>query len=184
MPSDETDKAHLFEKTHSSQSLYKGRVINLRLDEVILPSGAIHTREVADHPGGAVVAPILPDGRLLFIEQFRYPLGHTLLEFPAGKLEPGEDPADTIRRELLEETGYEASHWDFLGAIHTAPGFCNEKLWLYRASGLTLANHHPKIEDENIDLLPLTLEEAMAKIRTRKLTDSKTMCLLALHQWM
>jgi ADP-ribose pyrophosphatase len=174
------------EKTLSSQRIHEGRVIQLRRDEVELPNGKRAYREVAEHPGGVVVLPLRDDGKILFVEQFRYPLGHTLLELPAGKLEPGEAPLISIQRELIEETGYEADHWEELSCIYTAPGFCNEKLWLFRAQGLRQIHetgtcaHNPEEQVEFLRLLALTPQEAFDKMRDRQIVDAKTICLLSL----
>lgn len=181
-----TTPPDFFEKTLSTQRIHEGRVIQLRRDEVELPNGRKAYREVAEHPGGVVVLPVLDDGRLIFVEQFRYPLGHTLLELPAGKLEPGEAPLESIRRELIEETGYEADHWEELSYIFTAPGFCNEKLWLFKAHGLRQVHeegtcaHNPEEQVEFLRCLTFTPEEAFQKVRERKIVDAKTICLLTL----
>lgn len=179
-------KLDLTETTIHSDRIWEGKVVNLKRDIVSLPNGKQGFREVVEHPGGVVVLPILPDGRILFVEQYRYALGEHLLELPAGKLEPGENPMAAIQRELMEETGYEAKAWEELSYIYTAPGFCSEKLWLYRATELVqLADAHkdPTIhldEDEFLRCIALTLDEARAKIRTREIVDAKTVSLLAL----
>lgn len=181
-----TSNIDFTEKTLSSHLIHDGRVIKVRRDEVELPNGKRAYREVADHPGGVVALPILPDGRIIFVEQFRYPLGHHLLELPAGKLEYGEDPLDAIRRELIEETGYEASEWEEMSFVYPCPGFCNEKLWLFRASGLRQLHAQgtcamdPEEQHEFVHCSTLTPQEAFAKIRQREIVDAKTICLLTL----
>lgn len=175
-----------FEKTLNSTPLHQGLVINVRRDEVELPNGRRAFREVAEHPGGVVVMPILDDGRIIFVEQFRYPLGHTLLELPAGKLEPGELPLESIKRELIEETGYEATEWEEVNYIYPAPGFCNEKLWLFKATGLVqiheegTCSHNPEEQVEFLNRVILTREEALEKLRNRHISDAKTICLLSM----
>jgi ADP-ribose pyrophosphatase len=174
------------EVTLSSELIHDGRVIRVRRDEVQLPNGLKAYREVADHPGGVVAMPILEDGRIIFVEQFRYPLGHHLLELPAGKLEYGEDPLEAIQRELVEETGYEATGWEEMSYIYPAPGFCNEKLWLYKATGLRQLHAqgtcamNPEEQHEFLHCITLTPQEALAKIRSREIVDAKTICLLSL----
>ncbi|MDX2084207.1 MAG: NUDIX hydrolase [Candidatus Melainabacteria bacterium] len=165
-----------------SERLYTGRVISLRVDEVRLAHGGTARREVVEHPGGVVAAPLLPDGRYVLVSQFRYPCGQTLLEFPAGKLERGEDPFAAIQRELVEETGYQAADWQELSVIYTAPGFCDEKLWLYRATNLSPANHHQPDADEQIQVVTLTPTELQQAIASRRIVDAKTLALWSLLQ--
>lgn len=180
----DTETHHFFEKTLSTELIFKGKVATVRRDMALDPGGREVVREVVEHPGGVVVCPVLDDGRILFVEQWRYPLQRTLLELPAGKLDwhdgVPEDPLKAIQRELLEETGYEAAHWEELTYIFTAPGFCNEKLWLYKATGLTDTQRRHPDEDEWLDVVLLTPEEAFEKIRTREIVDAKTVTLLLL----
>lgn len=173
------------EKTLSSKVIYEGKIAKLRVDTALHPSGAQVEREVVEHPGGVVVCPVLDDGRIVFVEQWRYPLGRTLLELPAGKLdwENGvpEDPFEAIKRELCEETGYEAMQWEPVTTIFTAPGFCNEKLWLYKATRLYNGNKtHQPSEHEWLNVILMTPEEAMAKVRHQEIVDAKTVALLCL----
>jgi ADP-ribose pyrophosphatase len=173
------------EKTLSSTVIFQGRVATLRVDKALHPSGAEVEREVVEHPGGVVVCPIMEDGRIVFVEQWRYPLRKTLLELPAGKLDwhdgIPENPGEAIKRELWEETGYESDHWEEVTHIYTAPGFCNEKLWLYKASHLKNGNKmHQPSEHEWLDVVRLTPQEAFEKIRRRDITDAKTITLLCL----
>ncbi|MBX2860919.1 MAG: NUDIX hydrolase [Vampirovibrio sp.] len=168
------------EKMLSTTRIHEGRVVNVRCDEVELINGNKGFREVVEHPGGVVVLPVLPDGRIVFVEQYRYALGHHLLELPAGKLEPGEDPAVAIARELTEETGYAADTWEELSCIYTAPGFCDEKLWLYKASGLKEVNTHQPDDDELLAVRVLTPDEVKDRIKRREIVDAKTICLVQL----
>ncbi len=164
----------------STNTLYHGAIIKVRKDEVQTVDGSVHGREVVEHPGGAAVLATLDTGRILLIRQFRYALGQYLYEFPAGKLDAGENPADSIRRELLEETGYEAKIWEEITYMYTTPGFCNEKIYLYRADGLVLSDQERSQEDENIELLEAAPEEIARMIRNREIIDAKTICLFGL----
>lgn len=173
----------LTEKTLESRVIYTGKVAKLRVDQALHPSGAVVEREVVEHPGGVTVCPILNDGRIIFVEQWRYPLGRTLLELPAGKLDwhdgVPEDPFDAIRRELWEETGYEADEWEFISTLYTAPGFCNEQLWLYKATHLKNKHKaHQPSEHEWLNVILLAPEEAFAKIHSQEIVDAKTVTLL------
>lgn len=180
----EADVSRFYEKTLESKIVFQGKVATVRVDQALHPNGTTVEREVVGHPGGVVVCPILDDGRIVFVEQWRYPLRQTLLELPAGKLDwhdgVPEDPALAIRRELAEETGYEAAHWEEITTIFTAPGFCDEKLWLYKATGLTPLDQHQPDDDEYLELIMLTPEEAFEKIRRREIQDAKTVALLCL----
>jgi ADP-ribose pyrophosphatase len=169
------------EITLSSQRLEEGVVVNFRRDQARNAFGQTVVREVVEHPGGVCVLPVLSDGRFVMVRQFRYPLGRFLLEFPAGKLDvPGEAPEDAIRRELLEETGYLAHTWESLGSLYTAPGFCNEKIYLYRATDL----HKPEtpvanVEDEAIECHLLEPQEILKRLQAHEIEDAKTLSLLS-----
>lgn len=182
------DASGLVEEQVSSEVAYEGRAIYVRRDLARLPDGKVYPRDVIVHPGGVVVLPVLPDGRILFVQQFRYALGQALLELPAGKLDSHahapaherEDPLKAAQRELAEETGYEAAHWQAHGYIYTAPGFCNERLWLFQATGLKIAEvvetHDP---EENIQLVPLTLDECWQAVDQNILVDAKSIALIS-----
>ena len=124
------------EKTISSEEIYKGKIVTLRRDYAELVTGQKKLREVVMHPGGVVVAAITEDDKIFLVKQYRYPTGQELIELPAGKLEYGEDPDDAIKRELEEECGYIAKNWKKYTSTYATPGFCDEKLHLYKASGL------------------------------------------------
>lgn len=177
--------SHFEEKTLDSRIIYQGKVATLKVDTALHPSGAHVQREVVEHPGGVTVCPILDDGRIVFVEQWRYPLRRTLLELPAGKLDwhegVPEDPLEAIKRELWEETGYEAKNWQQITTVFTAPGFCNEKLWLFKATDLFNGNKtHQPSEHEWLDVILLTPQEAIDKIRRQDIVDAKTVTLLCM----
>jgi len=115
--------SHLIESEITSESVFKGCLLNVRKDSVRLPDGKESVREYIVHPGAVVILAFLPNGNLLFERQFRYPLRRVFLELPAGKIDPGEAILDTARRELREETGYEASDWEYLGVMHPCIGY-------------------------------------------------------------
>jgi ADP-ribose pyrophosphatase len=153
-------------------------VFNLVVDEVEYPSGNHGVREVAEHPGGAVVVPLLDDGSVLLVNQFRYPVKKNLLELPAGKLAPGEDPKICAARELEEETGYTAGTLTKLTAIYTTPGFSNEQLHLYLATNLKKLPAGQRLEEGEMDLTvtAVPIEEVIQMIESRAIVDGKTIC--------
>ena len=164
---------NLSEKPLSADYKYRGRIINLRVDTAELPNGATATREVVEHPGGVCVAALTEDDCLLFVRQFRYPYQTVLLELPAGKLDPGEDPLEAGKRELREETGAKASRYESLGTLYPSPGYCGEIIHLYAASGLTFGETAPD-EDEFLEVEKIPLEEAARMVLEGEIPDAKT----------
>lgn len=164
---------NLTEKPLSGEYKYRGRIINLRVDKAELPNGAEATREVVEHPGGVCIAALTGDGCLLFVRQFRYPYQKVLLELPAGKLDPGEDPLEAGKRELREETGADASRYESLGELYPSPGYCGEIIHLYAASGLTFGEMSPD-EDEFLEVEKIPLEEAARMVLRNEIPDAKT----------
>ncbi len=130
------DDAHLREHRTGGQTLVQGGFLELRRDAVRLPDGTAATREYIAHPGAVAVVPLLDDGRLVLVRQYRYPIAKLLLEFPAGKLDKGEDTLACAMRELAEETGYTASEWAFGCEIHNAAAYSTESIWIWFARGL------------------------------------------------
>ena len=170
-------------KTHtviSSREIYEGRVINLRVDEIEVKPGLNVRREVVSHPGAVVMLPIDAEGRILWVRQYRYAAQRPLLELPAGTLEKGESPEETARRELAEEVGFAAAHWEKLGGFYSAPGFCEEYLHAFVATELTEQQAEGD-EDEDIEVVPLTLEESMARILAGEVEDAKSLATLLLY---
>lgn len=158
---------------------FTGRLLQVNIDTVTLPNGRETTRELIHHPGAVGIVPILDDGRMIFVKQYRYPVGTVLYEIPAGKLDPGEEPDVCAVRELSEETGYTAKTWQKLTSIVTTPGFTDEVIHLYAARGLEKYAQHTD-EDEFIDIVALTPEQVKQMVLDGEIYDSKTLSALYL----
>jgi len=160
--------------------LYEGKVFNVVIDEVEYPSGRRSVREVAEHPGGAVALAMFPDERVIFIRQHRYPFREFVTELPAGKLNKGEDPLECARRELAEETGYEADDWRKLLTLYTSPGFCTEILHIYLATGLRPSSLGQRLEEgeQTMTVHMVPFREALAMLDRHEIIDAKTVCAL------
>ncbi|MED1782553.1 NUDIX hydrolase [Brevibacillus fortis] len=171
---------HLYEKTISSQPIYDGRIIKVKVDEVLLPNGNTAKREIVNHQGAVAVLPITDDNKMVVVRQFRKALERSIVEIPAGKLEPGEEPLACAIRELKEETGYVASQYTPLSSFYTSPGFADEILHVFVATGLKKGESKPD-EDEFVDVLEVTLEEAHALHQSGEIRDAKTV--VALFAW-
>jgi ADP-ribose pyrophosphatase len=161
------------EKTLSSTVTYAGRLLTVKEDIVQLPSGGEARREYIAHPGAAVIIPLFDPETLLLEHQYRYPVGRHFLEFPAGKIEPGEPVLETAKRELLEETGYVAGQWEFLTTLHPCVGYSDECIELFLARDLSFEGH-PGEDDEFIELVRMSVDEALEKIFAREITEAKT----------
>jgi ADP-ribose pyrophosphatase len=160
--------------------LFSGEIFSLSLEEHSLPTGASAVYEVVRHPGGAAVLPILADGRLVLLRQYRPVIGRWLWEIPAGRLAPHEQPADCARRELQEETGLLAGRLQPLGEMLTTPGFCDERLHLFLATELRAGAASPEA-DEHLETVELTVEEVLHLLTTGEITDGKTQLALLLY---
>ncbi len=157
----------------SSRTVFAGRVVTLTVESVTLPNGATVDLEVIRHPGAAAVVPVGEDGRVFLVRQYRHAAGGYLLEIPAGKLDPGEDPRACAARELEEETGYRAGHLEPLLTILTTPGFTDEVIHLFRATGLTPGTQALG-HDEVLEVVPMDLGTALREIRRGGIRDAKT----------
>ncbi|MGE7917988.1 NUDIX domain-containing protein [Viridibacillus sp. NPDC093762] len=163
------------EKTINSKKIFEGRVISVKVDEVTLPNGNISTRELVTHPGAVAIIPITNEGKIVLVEQYRKPLERSIIEIPAGKLEKGEKPEYTAIRELEEETGYGSKNFTFVQSFATSPGFADEVIHIYAARDLyRIENPADLDEDEFVELLEVTLEEAEQLIREERIYDAKT----------
>ena len=161
-----------------SKRIHRGRVINLDVDTVRFPDGSTGELEMVRHPGAAAVVPVASDPNgddptLLLIKQYRYATDGELLEIPAGRLNPGEDPADCAKRELLEEVGVSAGRVERLTTIWTTPGFTDEKIHLFWATDLK-TGQHAREPDEFIEVSPTLLSDALTLIREGRISDAKT----------
>lgn len=152
---------------------YEGIITSTSVDQVALRGGSLSLREVVDHPGGVTVIPVDDNGDVWCVRQYRYPMGESLLETPAGKLEPEEDPLECGIRELSEETGISASEYIYLGAVYPSPGFCRETLYIYLARGLSFGESHPD-ENEFLDIEKHSLDELFDLVMRNELADAKT----------
>lgn len=168
---------NLIEKPMSQDYKYKGKIVNMRVDEALLPNGQTALREVVEHPGGVCIAALTDERELLFVRQFRYPYGEVVCELPAGKLERGEDPLLAGKRELAEETGATAEQYTSLGKLYPTPGYCGEIIHLYLAEGLSFGASNPD-EDEFLEAERIPLEKAVQMVLNGELPDAKTQVLV------
>jgi len=164
---------HLEEQQIGSEAIFKGRLLDIYRDTVELPDGSESTREYTRHPGAVAMIPILPDGRIMLIRQFRYPVNKVMIEIPAGKLDPSEDYQSTAERELVEEIGFRAGKLTLLGEIDPCVGYSDEHMWICLAEDLVIAKNNPD-QDEFIELLPVTRTEALNMATDGRITDVKT----------
>lgn len=171
------------EKTISTETIYQGKVIHLQVDEVTLPNGKTAKRELVKHPGAVAVIPITKDNKIVFVEQYRKPLEKSLIELPAGKLDEGESPLAAAVRELEEETGYTTNQLSFIASFYTSPGFADELMHLYITDQIEPLEHPASTdEDEFVEVLELTLDEAKQYVEEERIHDAKTnYAILYLH---
>jgi ADP-ribose diphosphatase len=153
--------------------VYEGKILNIELDKVTLPNGHVMELEIIHHPGAAAIVPLLEDGNVILIYQYRYAAGGFIYEIPAGKLNPGEDPKECAQRELKEETGYEAEKFQPLLSFLTTPGFCDEIIHIYLAESLTLGDQDLEAS-EVLEVKKIPFDEALTMIEKGVIKDGKT----------
>jgi ADP-ribose pyrophosphatase len=175
----ETGDSHLRETTTSSERVFQGNLIGVRVDDVRLPDGRESAREIVEHRGAVAAVALDADGDVLLVRQWRHPAGEALLEIPAGTREEGEEPEATLRRELIEEIGHRAREITLLAEVYVAPGYSTELIGLYLATGLEAADGEAD-EDENIDVVRVSMREALRMCRDGELKDSKTVAAVLL----
>jgi len=163
-------------KITDSNIVFRGRVFDVKVDNIEYDSGNKSVREVALHNGGSVIVPVKDNGKIVMITQYRYPFDKYFLEFPAGKLEQDEDPLVCASRELTEETGYTSKNIIELGSIATTPGFCSEILHIYLAKDLSLGKANREEGEYGMKVLEFSLEEIEKKISKGEIIDAKTIC--------
>ena len=163
----------LAETRVSGETKYKGIIVDVTVDEVTLSDGTPARREVVHHPGGVTVLPLDEDGCVIMVRQWRYPMAEEVLELPAGKLEPGEDPAAAGLRELKEETGYTCGRYEPLGVLYATPGYCSEKLHLFLARDLVPGDACPD-QGELLNLERYPLERVVEMVLRDEIHDAKT----------
>lgn len=172
--------ADLTEHQVDSEAVFDGVLLHVKRDTVRLPDGGSGTREYIVHPGAVAILPLFDDGRILLERQYRYPLAQTLIEIPAGKIDPGESTETTARRELLEETGYTASQWSYLTTIHPVCAYSNEKVEIWLARGLNQAGGQKLDAGEFLEIFTLPAAEALQWVREGRVSDVKTIIAI---QW-
>ncbi|MDQ0205769.1 NUDIX hydrolase [Alkalicoccobacillus murimartini] len=161
------------EKTIATEKIFEGKVIDLQVDTVKLPNGHESKRELVKHPGAVAVIAVTDEDKLVLVKQFRKPLEKTILEIPAGKIDPGEEPIKTAARELREETGYTAEGLSLVTSFYTSPGFADEIIYLYEATGLIKGDAQPD-DDEFVEIEEVDLNVAATYMADQTIHDAKT----------
>ena len=163
------------EKTLSSEKIFTGKIISLQVDDVELPNGKTSKREIIKHPGAVAIIALTVENKIVMVEQYRKAMERSIVEIPAGKLEKGEEPLECAKRELEEETGYECEKMEHLISFYTSPGFADELVHVFLAQNITKKENAAGLdEDEFVEVLELTLEEAEHYIKEGKIYDAKT----------
>lgn len=161
------------EETLESETAFSGKLIDVRRDTVRLPNGRTATREIVEHPEVVAILPLLDDGRIVMVRQYRKAVDRILLEVPAGGIDGEESPEDAVRREMKEETGYAVGEMERLTAFYTSPGFTTEYMYLYRAGRLTPGE--PTEENDELEVLHVSIDEARRRARDGEIVDAKTL---------
>ncbi|MCY8323507.1 ADP-ribose pyrophosphatase [Bacillus spizizenii] len=165
----------LEEKTISKEQIFSGKVIDLYVEDVELPNGKTSKREIVKHPGAVAILAVTDEGKIIMVKQFRKPLERAIVEIPAGKLEKGEEPEYTALRELEEETGYTAKKLTKITAFYTSPGFADEIVHVFLAEELSVLEEKRELdEDEFVEVMEVTLEDAQKLVESREVYDAKT----------
>ena len=180
-PAADDADAKLVERRIDGEQMFRGALLDVRRDRARLPDGTEAVREYVVHPGAVLVVPILDDGRFVLERQFRYPHNRTFIEFPAGKLDPGESALDTALRELVEEAGYRALHWTRLGVVHPVIAYSTESIEIYAARRLTDVGARLDT-GEFLEVLHWTRDELACAVDDDRVTDAKTVAALAMHE--
>ncbi len=162
------------DETLSSSYLYRGVIVNVRQDMVQTAGGKKAFREIVEHPGAVAILAVDRQGHILMVKQYRQPAGKFMLEIPAGKIEPGEEPLDCAKRELPEETGMQGRSWSEVYCFYPSPGFCDELIYLYSARDLEPVKPATSDPDEEITCITMPLKEAAKRIADGEITDGKT----------
>ena len=161
------------EKELASETVFQGKLLRVKRDTVGLPDGKVATREYVEHNGAVMIIPVLDSGELVMERQYRYVMHRDCLEFPAGKIDPGEEPLATGKRELLEETGYVAREWTYLATIHPTVAYSTERILVYLARGLLHQGSNPD-DGEFLEVCNLSIEALLESVRSGEITDVKT----------
>ncbi|WAA13825.1 NUDIX hydrolase [Fervidibacillus halotolerans] len=169
------------EKTLKRETIFDGKIITLHVDEVELPNGKTSKREIVKHPGAVAIIMITDEDKLVLVEQYRKPLERSLFEIPAGKMENGESPETTAKRELEEETGYTCEKLNPIASFYTSPGFSDELVHLFKAENILKVENPKTEEDEFLRLHEVTFEQALTLIDEQKIYDAKTV--YAIQYW-
>ena len=164
-------------KLQQRRAIYKGRILSLEVDHIVEPSGKEVEREIVRHKGSVAILPVLADGRVVLVRQYRYAVDDELLEIPAGHIDPGESPDQAASRELIEETGYTAGTLQKIGEFFPTPGFTDERMHLYLATGLLPGAPVPE-DDESIECVTLPFDEMLNLARKGEVADAKTLVAL------
>ncbi len=176
-----TNDEKLKEKKLDSEVIYKGKIIDVYKDRVLCPNGNESYREVVRHCKASCILAITNEGKIIIERQYRYPYDEVIYEFPAGKCDEGEDPLDSARRELLEETGYYAHEVEYLGKMYPTCGYTDEVIYLYLAKNLEKREQHLD-ENEALNIYEISFDELIELVNNGELVDAKTLCAITLYQ--